>query len=69
MIAAPSGQNRSMCYKYLPDSAHIPSTEACSEAFNLGRIPLGKSLVTAELAVMMMALIYTQEDLEPSDLL
>ena len=69
-IAAPSGQNKSvMCYKYLPDSVHVPSSEAWSEALSLGKIPLGKSLVTAEPAVMVMALIYTQEDLEPSDLL
>lgn len=58
-----------VCYKYLPDPARVPSTETWSEAFSLGTNPLGKSLVTAEPAVMLMALIYTQEDLEPLDVL
>lgn len=67
VAAACSGQKKKsiVSYKYLPDSACVPSTETWSEAFSLGTIPLGKSLVTAEPAFMLMALIYTQEDLEP----
>lgn len=56
-------------YKYLPGSACIDFTGALSEAFSLGSIPQGLTLLTAEPAVMLMALIYTQEDIDPSDLL
>lgn len=68
-----SGQKKStVCYIYLPGSACVPSSDAWSEAFSHGTVPLGKPklmLVNAEPAVRMMALIYTHEDVMLSDLL
>lgn len=64
MITAPSGQNKSvMCFKYLPDSVGVPSWKLSA----LAQSHWEKSLVTAESAVMLMFLIYTQEVLKSSD--
>lgn len=47
----------------------FPSEKPGLKPSALAQTHWGKSLVTAEPAVMLMALIYTQEDLEPLDLL
>jgi len=65
MRAAPLGQS----YKYLADSTRVPSAEAWSEVLSLCSAPRGQPLVTTKPAVIVKAVIYTQEDLEPSDLL
>ncbi|KAG7479260.1 hypothetical protein JOB18_021805 [Solea senegalensis] len=57
----------SLCVDMLRDAEEV-LPEAIDETFSVGTILLGKSLVTAEPALMVMTLIHL-EDVEPSNLL